>query len=398
MKSKIDLLRIAIVTIIFSLALIYPLLWMKMLADPAQRTGADFIAFYAAGRIVNDEGAARAYDLALQKKYEREALGADFEFSETNPFVHPPFVLPLVQLAVTENYIASFQRWALLMIAFFAAGIPLLAALFRPFLLRAQRWQLVLALFLFFPSFQSVLLGQDNALMFFGVALCLWGLQNQKDWAAGLGLALMTIRPHFVLFFLPVFLFRRRPALMWFAGFAALLALFSAAYAGADGIRGFLHILAVSGAGEGFKINETAMINLIGLLRRTLPNLSPHMARQIGWGAYALALLSFIIYAARSPLSDFALAGISALSALFFSTHTHVQDMLLFLVPLLAWTLSQLEQKRLSAESLPALPLGLSLILLFSFAAPALTHSIPYVLTLGFFLLLIKSPALAARS
>ena len=71
MKINIDLSRTAITAISISLALVYPLLWLKMLADPTQHTGADFIAFYAAGRIANQEGPSHAYDLILQKNIKR---------------------------------------------------------------------------------------------------------------------------------------------------------------------------------------------------------------------------------------------------------------------------------------------------------------------------------------
>jgi len=388
MKLLPKIPRTLALTLIFALALIYPLLWLKMLADPAQRTGADFIAFYAAGRIAREEGAAQVYDLRLQQKYEREALGVDFDFAETNPFVHPPFVIPLTQFSVTENYVASFQRWALWMIAFFAAGLPLLMKTLA--LPRRDIPPVAAALFLFFPSFQSIILGQDNALMFLGLAFLLWGGAQNKDWAAGLGLALTLIRPHHALFLLAPFLFQRRAALKWFALFAVALGLFSLAVVGIDGTAGFLKILTVSGSGEGFKINEEAMINLIGLLRRALPNLPASATRLAGWLAYGAALFAALIYAQRSaaPLED--KISLSAVAAIFFSPHSHVQDLLLLLAPILVLMRILLAKRILLPSRAALLPAGISFILLFSYASTALTHSLPYLLMAGLPFLILR--------
>lgn len=380
MKLKLDILRILTITLIASLALVYPLLWMKMLADPVLNTGADYIAFYAAGRIADNEGAARAYDLHLQQKYEREVVGFDFEFSETTPFVHPPFVLPFAQFAATPNYLASFQRWAFIMVIIFAAGIPFLLSVTGVSFFRAEKITLALSLFLFFPSFQSIILGQDNALMFLGLALWLWGLYQNKNWAAGLGLALTTVRPHLALFLLAGFLFKRRAVLGWFALFAFALGLISLAVAGFGGAEGFLRILTVSGGGENFKINEEDMINLIGILRRAFPTISSDVTRVVGWGSYALALASLTIYHWRSGgnlESDISLA---AISAVFFSPHSHVQDLLLLLVPIIALIYLLLAKRIILPSRAALIPLGVSLLLLFSYSSPALTHFIPYLL------------------
>lgn len=384
MKIKIDLSRIAITAILISLALVYPLLWLKMLADPTQHTGADFIAFYAAGRIANQEGPSQAYDLNLQKKYQEGVVQREIELQETFPYIHPPFVIPLAQITSNADYLKSFQRWAVLMLLIFAAGIPFLVAPVKKFLSQLQAVVFAAGAFLFFPIFQSLLLGQDNAIIFLGLSLLVWGILTKKDWAAGLGLSLATVRPHFALFLLLPFLFQRRAIFGWFLLFAFALILFSFGVVGTDGLKSFLHILTVSGSGEGYRTSEENMVNLIGLLRRLFPFLSAALIRSVGWAFYGLAFFSMGVYFWRNHTSlSVDEISLAVIAALFFSPHTHAQDLVLLIVPIIAVILILLEKQRIQPTQAVLIPLAVSLLLLFSYYSPILTHSIPYLLMAG---------------
>jgi hypothetical protein len=387
MKYRIDFSRIAIITILVSLALVYPVLWLRILSNPAEYTGADFIAFYAAGRIADNEGAAFVYQLPLQKKYQEEVLQYDLEVQEVNPFVHPPFVIPFTQVAVTEDYLISFQRWALLMIFILALGVPFLISLINNFCSRTEKIIFALGIFLFFPLFQSIILGQDNALAFLGIALWMWGLIKNKDWAAGLGLALTTVRPHFALFLMLPFLFKRRAVLGWCMLVVFMWALSNIAFAGSNSLEGFLRILTVSGRGENFKINEEGMINFIGLVRRVIPVLSPILVRKTGWVCYALAFLSLGIYFGfKSGNIDGKDISMATIAGLFFSPHTHVQDLILLIIPIMVLVFLLMKKQVVPPKYVVLLPLLISLVLLFSYFSPMLIHSVPYVLMVGMLL------------
>ncbi len=101
-------------------------------------------------------------------------------------------------------------------------------------------------------------------------------------------------------------------------------------------MKGFINILAVSGSGEGFRTNEENMINLIGLLRRLFPFLSSALIRTIGWIFYGLALLSMSIYFWRNGvnLSENEIS-LTAVAAILFSPHSHAQDLILLIAPIL---------------------------------------------------------------
>jgi hypothetical protein len=51
--------RIFITVGIISLSISYVGIWFRLINDPVERTGSDFIAFYSARRIVKSEGAPR---------------------------------------------------------------------------------------------------------------------------------------------------------------------------------------------------------------------------------------------------------------------------------------------------------------------------------------------------
>lgn len=354
-----------------------------MLADPVQYTGADFIAFYTAGRIADNEGAGQSYNLNLQRKYQEEVVGRKIEPEETFPYIHPPFVIPLAQIAATTDYLESFQRWAALMILIFVPGILFLSAPVSGFFSLAQKAVFAASLFLFFPSFQSILFGQDSAVMFLGISIAAWGMFKKRDWGVGLGLALTAVRPHFTLFLLLPFVFRQRSVLKWFALFALALTAFSLLYAGVDGLTSFLRILTVSGSGEGYRTNEGNMINLIGLLRRVFPTLSADAIRVTGWACYGLALLLLSMYYCRKNESAEKQISLAVIAAVFLSPHSHVQDMILFIAPIVTLETILLEKKFLAPGRAALIPLGISLVLLFSYCSPLLTSSIPYMLMFG---------------
>ena len=59
MLARINLRRALTIAGIAVLVISYVLLWLQMIASPTERTAADFIAFYSAGRIADTQGLAR---------------------------------------------------------------------------------------------------------------------------------------------------------------------------------------------------------------------------------------------------------------------------------------------------------------------------------------------------
>ena len=62
-NKHIDFRKIFISAGLLALVIVYLLLWSQMIFDNALRTGSDFIAFYSAGRVAQQEGFSSVYDI-----------------------------------------------------------------------------------------------------------------------------------------------------------------------------------------------------------------------------------------------------------------------------------------------------------------------------------------------
>jgi len=211
MKTTLNLRRVFIAAGLAVLVIVYAVLWLEMIASPVERTGADFIAFYAAGRVAENAGAARVYDPALQQAVEQDQVGFDLVPGQVLLYNHAPYLIPLLELVIDGNYVASFQRWALLLLALYAISTWVLADLAaRKGFKRAGILLTAAGVMTFFPLFVSLLNGQDTAFLVLGSCLWLAGLLLDRDPMAGLGLALTTVRPQITVLLAVPFLFRRQ--------------------------------------------------------------------------------------------------------------------------------------------------------------------------------------------
>jgi hypothetical protein len=361
---------------LIALTVIYAALWVKMISNPAERSGADFITFYTAGRISLTGKFAEVYVPQAQQAIEEGVLGFSITAEELNPFVHPPFILPVLALIALLPYVWAFHLWALfLLVLYFASAIFLI----RTVLHARERRMLFASVVLFFPAFVSILNGQDSALLLLGASLWLYGLLSKDDRLAGIGLALTTIRPHIALLLAVPFLFKQWKVWWWFLAGAAGLAVFSVLLIGIRGTGNFLRILSISASGEGYKINEFAMLNFIGLLRRLVPGISSESTRLIGWIVYALAFVFLCLVWARSDKIGEKQAGLAVLVALFAAPHLHYHDLVLLLIPIFCVMVLTERRSLLKRETAALFPLGASWLLVVSNFLPMLKFSIPYI-------------------
>jgi len=367
------------------------MLWLRMITTPVEYTGADFIAFYAAGRIAQAEGPAQVYDLELQRHYEEEVVGFEVAPEHISPFLHPPFIVPLARALALDDFILSFVLWDLVMLAFLVLGALPLFYLLREGLSRQQRLVLLAGILLFFPCYASLVIGQDSAIFYFSACIWMFGMLTKRDWLAGLGLAGMTVRPHLALPLALPFLFKRRGVWWWFLIGASSLALFSLAYVGVDGIEGFFRVLLVSGRGENYHTGEEHMFNTIGLLLRTVPALPRLYVRWTGWSTYLLAIIGLCVLWARVPRVEERHVSLAVILSLFTAPHSHINDLVLLIVPVVGLLLVLVRKRYLLEQDAVFLPLGVSLVLLFSFFTESLKYSLSYLVML-FLLLAVWFP------
>lgn len=377
--QTINFRRVFLIASAISLAIIYVFLWLRTLSDPIQYTGTDFVPFYAAAQISINEGPGKIYDLNLQKIYEEELVGFGIRVEDVNIFVNPPYVIPLVRLIFLPSFRDSFILWEILMGGFLLIGVYLLLLLMQTEIKFKPMVIFLFGFVLFFPVYQSLLIGQNSTLLFFGACMWLFGLITKRDNLAGIGLAVMTIRPHIALPLALPFIFKRRCVFWWFIIGSGILAIFSLIYAGMDGILGFLKMMTVSAAGINTTVKEQNMVNLIGLLIRTFPDIPISIIHLTGWAAYLISIFSLCLLWIKSPVIGGTQVGLAILAATFTAPHLHMHDLLLWTIPLAVILLSVREKPEL-IEKVSALPMWLSMAILCCYFSPILAAVIPYMI------------------
>jgi hypothetical protein len=374
--QTINFRRVLLLASAISLAIIYVFLWLRMLNDPVQYTGTDFVPFYAAAQIASNEGPGQIYDLQLQQKYEEKLGNFEIGLLDVRIYLNPPFVVPLVSLITFPNFITSLILWEILMGFHLVLGTSLLFFLIRNKFSVQNIIVCLIGILFFFPGYKSLILGQNSGMLFLGACLWLFGLLTHKDWVAGLGLALMTVRPHIALPLALPFIFKRRAVFWCFLIGAGILAVFSLLYAGMNGILGFLKILISSATAANTTVKEHEMINLIGLMIRTFPNIPIPVIHWVGWAAYLMTIIGLCLLWIKSPEINGKQIGLAILMTTFTAPHMHMHDLVLWIIPMVLIMLSVKDKPGLISKS-AALPWWLSMAFLFCFFSPVLAALIP---------------------
>ena len=355
-----------------------------MIRNPVERTGSDFIAFYSAGRVAQNAGAAHVYDPNLQQNIQEEEVGFPLVPGQVLLYNHLPFLIPILQTIVNPNYVNSFYLWIFLLIALYITAIFFLSRLLKDAGFDQRSiWLTGVGGFLFLPLFFSLMNGQDTAFLFLGAAIWMYGLVSRKEMLAGFGLSLTTVRPHISIMLALPLLFRYRKAFIGFVLGAGSLALLSILILGVEGTSEFINLIRISASGEWYGMKENAMYNLIGLLTRTLPWLEAAMIRIIGWIIYGATIITLCIFWAGSKDLQVGQIGLTVTLALLTVPHLHFHDLTLLLIPIYELTRSCAQNERLKRSIATVLPIAISLLLLLGNISPLLQYTFPYLIMLA---------------
>ncbi len=381
--KRINFRRVFVLTGLMTLVVVYAILWLQMISSPTERTGADFIVFFTAGRISQTDGAAHVYEPLLQQAVQQAQVGFQLAPGQVLLYNHVPFLIPILKLLISGNYVASFYRWAALLLALYTASMILLkGVLQRAGWGQAEAWLAAAGMLTFFPLFVSLLNGQDTAFTCFGLCLYLVGFLTGRDWLVGLGLALTSIRPQVTVLLAVPFIFRRQKVFGWFCGAAGVLGGLSLVILGVNGTRGFLNLLLVSAGGEWYGLKEPLMVNLVGLVWRVAPGLGATFIHWIGWAVYGAALAGLCILWRCSRVISEKQIGLAVVLTVFVVPHLHYHDLTLLLVALAAALVVMVREGFLQMRKAALVPLALSLAFLFSNFAPILKLAFPYLVML----------------
>jgi hypothetical protein len=252
----------------------------------------DFVNFYAAGTIVRAGNGATLYHAATQEPVLRSILGGE----SFNFFLHPPFfaaaMVPLSYLKIKSAFIV----WTLFNLAL-VGFLPVILAECTSFV--ARRPILGLVGMSFFPLFTTLALGQSSIVLLFVLSMGYLLLTKRHDVAAGLVLALATIKFQYVLVIVGFLLIARKFRVV--AGFAAggaVLCLVSLLVTGPAGFAQYVRFVRDFNLHDGYGVMRLAeMVNWRGFLAGM--GWIKHMQEYSAAGSAALLLLG--IACSRSP-------------------------------------------------------------------------------------------------
>jgi hypothetical protein len=403
---RANLQRVLIVVGFVSLGLIYAVLWVNMISDPAERFGSDFISAYTGGRVADLFGARNVYNLDYQHAIQEVVVGFPLESGQVLMFNHVPYLVPFLSLLMDENYIGSLLRYTLIMVGLYMAAMTVAWRLLKSNGWTHQSIYLVLGgMGTFFPLFVSLINTQDTAILVLGGFLWLLGFTERRDWLAGLGLAFTSVRPQITLVVaIPFLFFSERRKIWWFfLAWMSVLGLISMVAVGREGCNSFLRIILISSGGDFYGLKEPVMVNFIGLMWRIFPHAGNEVVHAIGWSVYCAVIIGLSALIHLTQKESLKYIAMASAVAMFVSPHLHYHDIAFLLIPLIISLITMVEEGDLKVSAARMIPLILSWCLLLSTLIAILHYNLPvflYLLTIIFMLsptILIKKQGIIAK-
>ena len=339
--------------------------WVNLLDDPDQRTGSDFIGFYNFGRIMQEKGIQAIYDIQEQQRIEEEVVGHPVTVIF---YTHLPYIAPLAAAIVDEDYLASFKRWAWILLLLNALNVYLLANLLD--LKRFTRENgliLILGAFFFDPTASGFMNGQDTAILLLGTVIWLTGMVSKRDFIAGLGLSLTTVRPQVALFLAIPFFFKHRKVFWGFVLGSSILAGLSLWLLKTEGMIRFIESLRYIESTIWIEPHSFDMPTISGMIRRNFTVTDPTMAKIFVWICYLIGILFFSLWWYRSAEITEKHIGLMTIFAIFLLPYAHYHELTLLLIPIFC-LLRILEQNNIDPFYLSIAPLLVSWFTLLGYA------------------------------
>ncbi len=387
--AEINYRRVLAFVAVFSLMLYFTIYWVNMLNDPDERTGSDFIGFYNFGRIMQTKGIQHIYDIAEQQNIEEQVVG-----HPVTPifYTHLPFMAPLAAAIVDENYIASFKRWALLLLLLNTLNIYLLANLLDIKRFTRENWLiLILGAFFFDPTASGFMNGQDTAVLLLGTVIWLTGMASNKHFIAGLGLSLTTVRPQVALFLAIPFFFKQRKVFWGFVLGSSILAGISVWLLKVDGTLKFIESLRYIESTIWVEPHSFDMPTISGIIRRNFTVTDPTAAKSFVWICYLLGIIAFSAWWHKSNEITEKHLGIITIFAVFLLPYAHYHELTLLLIPIFCILRLLEKQQVVDPYYLAILPLIVSWLSALGFAGSgSLKFPIVYVVMFILGYILIK--------
>lgn len=303
----------------------------------------DYVAFYNAGRIVNEGQFSDIYNLEILKARETELLLAlDGEVEPdfvVNPIQYlPVFLLPFSLLA-RLNFPTSLWLWQILNFAGLVAYLWFFAKKVSG---KTPSLQLILLFLVSLPVLQNFYYGQVNVWLLVCVGEFLRASLTKRPYVAGLWLGGLLIKPHLLILLLPFLLIQKKYKEIagFVVSFLGVLAL-SVLLVGVDGFIALKNVMleaAQGGVSSGYQymMNWRMVAHYVELFS------SPTVGTVVLIALTAItAVLPLVVFrkriAADSPKFAIAVLGVlAATTAVTYHIHVHTA---MLLIPVLLYLL-----------------------------------------------------------
>ena len=342
----------------------------------------DFVAFYAAGRLVRDGLGDTIYQPEIVAHVEEALLGRPAGRHDGLAFMNPPFVAGLFQPFTALPYGTAQAVWfgvsALVVVASLALLWPDLRKLRR-------RWALAfgLAFLASFPVFSSLVYGQLSSLVLLSWVVSYRLSQQGREVPAGLALAASLIKPQLavvpVLYLLATGRWR---ALGGFAAGGTALVVLSVALTSLDIVfveypTFLIHSLQWQ---EEFGVNRIDMFGWRSFIIRALPASGEALRLGLTVALSTVTLAAALVVWRRRRGRDDLWAPILALAAatILVSPHVHTHDLQILMLPAALLAAQRRDAFSLAGAGLLlfAIPLGMFGV---NLATPALAAGLAIV-------------------
>ena len=240
--QSICLLVLGINTLFFALAFATQVSGQTIFGP---QIGADFGAYYVAGRVYKAGAPEQIYDRQHQRQLYHE-LFPTAQPDEELPYLNAPFfILPFLLLAQLD-YSWAFLCWVVFSLGIYVVGFRLLYQTCKALPQETYRVALLLALS-FMPFLVECLAGgQTSAVGFFSLAVALSSEQRGRRLLSGMALSLCLYKPTLLVLIVPMLILTRRyVTLIGFTLGSFFLALVSWLIVGWQGCLNYLKLLLV---------------------------------------------------------------------------------------------------------------------------------------------------------
>lgn len=321
--------------------------------------GQDYLAFWSAGKVADQEGYTKIYDLQALRSVEGQVLRdlgvirqADDPSFMTLPALYLPVFLVPFQLLSQIPIQTSLVIWWVFNFLLLTGYLIFFTKTRTATRQNDKDWIFLVLLALFsYPVFDNFLEGQINVLLLVFVGEFIRNAEKERPFVSGLWLAGILLKPQLLILVVPLIMILRYWKMVYgFFVSSLFLLTTSLALSGTEGITGFINLLMRAGTGAATS-SPQYMINwrMVGTL------LNGWTASNYGWIAVGLGMLvtlAFVIYLVKDRPSLGGDAWVIAMTGIFSATleitwHVHNHTAMVMLPLLMAVFVSGLLRKRI---------------------------------------------------